>query len=428
MATGTYGYQTGTHWLTTIGNSARTYDANGNTTGSSGAGETFGYGYNDRNRLAVVQRNGQTVATYTYNAFGERVAKTASFPQAIDLRFVYDEANKLIGEYGTSTREYVRLGDLPVAVVDITSTSSSVYYIHSDGLNTPRAISDATGATIWQWSFQSNPFGEKQPTSATGYVFNLRTAGEYYDAETGLNYNVQRSRDTSTGRFLQSDPTGLAGGISTYSAVANNPLSYVDSTGLQQEDPEEELVRRRELKEVLQPDLGPNQLNNPIQWELLEGQCRAPWSTAPRTQAPPPTWTTTRPINTQTPSQIRINQANGSAFQDVVDDWAYGIYTKNTTEVSVRPYTNNQGETAGYRVRVDNMSSTRDTGDIVLIEAKSSETAPLTRNQARGYPLIEEYGGVVVGNNGNPHYPAGTVIPPTSVNIVRPSNLPSSQK
>lgn len=314
-----------------------------------------------------------------------------------------------------------------MAVVDINSTSSSISYVHADGLGTPRAITDATGSVIWQWAYNRNPFGERQPVSTAGYILNLRTAGEYYDAETGLNYNLQRTRDPSTGRFLQSDPTGLSAGINTFAAVANNPLSYIDSTGLT-EEAEEELVRRRELKEVLQADLGPNQVNNNIQWELLEGSCRAPWSTAPRTQAPLPTWTYNRPINTQTPSQIQINQATGSAFQEVVDEWAYGIYTKNTTEVSLRPYTDTEGTTTGYRVRIDNMSSTRDTGDIVLIEAKSSETAPLTRNQTRGYPLIEEYGGVVVGNNGNPHYPAGTVIPPTSVNIVRPSNLPSSKK
>jgi YD repeat-containing protein len=75
QATGTYGYQADTHWPTSIGSEARRYDNAGNTTGNSAAGETWGYGYDGKNRMTVVQRDGSTVAMYTYNAFGQRVAK-----------------------------------------------------------------------------------------------------------------------------------------------------------------------------------------------------------------------------------------------------------------------------------------------------------------------------------------------------------------
>lgn len=74
-------------------------------------------------------------------------------------------------------------------------------------------------------------------------------------------------------------------------------------------------------------------------------------------------------------------------------------------------------------VRVDGMGSNGGTNEPSLYEGKSSETARLTNNQSGGYPFIGQYGGVVVGNNGNPSFPAGTVIPPTNVRIVRPSNL-----
>ena len=232
LATGVYGYQGGTHWLTSIGSAARSYDLNGNTIGSANAGETLGYGYNDRNRLTLVQRNQQTVATYVYNATGERVAKTVTSPQAINERFAYNEASQLIGEYGTTNRDYIWFGNLPVAAVD-NGTTSTISYVHADGLGTARAISDATGNTIWQWAYQSNPFGEQQPTGS--YVYNLRFPGQYFDIEMGLNYNVHRNYDVTTGRYTQSDPLGLAGGLSTYGYVFQSPLMGGDSLGLQED-------------------------------------------------------------------------------------------------------------------------------------------------------------------------------------------------
>ena len=228
LATGTYGYQTGTHWLTSIGSSARTHDANGNTTGNATGGDTFGYGYNDRNRMTVVQRNGQTVASYIYNAMGQRVGKATTANQ----RFAYDEGSQLLGEYGATSRSYVWLDDLPVALVDTNGTTSSVNYIHADGLSTPRVVTDSANTTIWQWPYRSNAFGEQLPTSNSAFTLNMRFPGQYYDAERGYAYNIHRDYEAATGRYAQSDPIGLLGGSSTYSYVGGSPLAAVDLYGL----------------------------------------------------------------------------------------------------------------------------------------------------------------------------------------------------
>ena len=230
LATGTYGYQTGTHLLSTIGSAARSYDPNGNTIGSASGGQTLGFGYDNRNRLSLVQANQQTVATYAYNALGERIGKTVVAPQASE-RFTYDEASQLLGEYGTSNRNYVWFGSLPVAVVDVAGGVADISFVTTDGMGTPRVITNSSGTPVWQWPYQANPFGEQQPTGSLGY--NLRFPGQYYDTESGLVSNGARDcYEPITGRYCESDPTGLAGGTSTYAYANGNPLLNVDPTGL----------------------------------------------------------------------------------------------------------------------------------------------------------------------------------------------------
>lgn len=74
---------------------------------------------------------------------------------------------------------------------------------------------------------------------------------------------------------------------------------------------------------------------------------------------------------------------------------------------------------SGTRTRLDMIGRDAD-GNVSCVECKASETAPLTRNQRQGFPEIEESGAVIVGK-GKPGFPGGTEIPPTRVEISRPS-------
>ncbi|HEY8158201.1 MAG TPA: RHS repeat-associated core domain-containing protein, partial [Methylobacter sp.] len=249
-----------------------TYDAAGHIT-SDGYHQ---FRYDGRGRLVQASSVSQ-VEQYRINGLGQRVAKlhgrapertqdpdgkSGDYGHAPEAHqagqdpdretpagsyFVYDEAGHLLGEYnhhGQPLQETVWLGELPVAVL----AGEQHYFVYADHLNSPRAITNAMGRVVWRWD--SDPFGvtaehESHDRSASGhhvdedpdrdgqrFIYNLRFPGQYYDKETGLHYNTFRDYDPGTGRYIESDPIGLAGGTNTYTYVRNNPLRHTDPLGL----------------------------------------------------------------------------------------------------------------------------------------------------------------------------------------------------
>ncbi|WP_200960608.1 RHS repeat-associated core domain-containing protein [Rhizobacter sp. Root16D2] len=87
-----------------------------------------------------------------------------------------------------------------------------------------------------RWHWLAEPFGTTAPAnnpSGLGvFTQNLRSPGQYADAESGLWYNYFRSYDSSKGGYTQSDPAGLVGGINTFAYVEGNPLLSIDPNGL----------------------------------------------------------------------------------------------------------------------------------------------------------------------------------------------------
>ncbi|HLD66040.1 MAG TPA: RHS repeat-associated core domain-containing protein, partial [Pseudomonas sp.] len=205
------------------------------------------YSYDEQGRLSTTSdANGVLLASYRYNALGQRVFKTLA--NGASWTYLYGPDGQLLGQeqYSASTGKklkgqyWVWLDAMPLAGIELSFnssgavSSSNVYYLHADHLNSPRLASNQNQALIWSWN--SDAFGvgmANQDVDGNGITTDipLRFPGQQYDAHSALHYNYFRDYDPETGRYVESDPIGLAGGLNTYGYVLGNPLKYIDPRG-----------------------------------------------------------------------------------------------------------------------------------------------------------------------------------------------------
>ncbi|QQS12097.1 MAG: RHS repeat protein [Rhodospirillales bacterium] len=229
----TYTYPATSNRLTSIAGGVTrsfTYSASGNALTDVRAGGTWTLGYGPDDRLRTVTQAGATLATYAHDGLGQRARRTAG---AIDRHYVYDQEGMLLAEIdvsGATFREHIAMDGMPLAVVVTTAGTPAIFWVHADRLGTAQKMTDATGAVVWD--LHTAPFGELATLTATAPASNdNRFPGQIADPETGYSYNLFRDYDPRIGRYVQSDPIGLLGGMNTYAYVGGNPLSYIDPTG-----------------------------------------------------------------------------------------------------------------------------------------------------------------------------------------------------
>jgi RHS repeat-associated protein len=134
--------------------------------------------------------------------------------------------------------------------------ASLLYPIVCDHLGTPKELYNAQGECVWQaqhslWgklslvksksynptqavieqNAGSNDYKEDLDFQLPNHSCELRFAGQWFDAESGLHYNYNRYYDPNSGQYLSQDPIGLAGGFRTQAYVAD-PVHWVDPLGL----------------------------------------------------------------------------------------------------------------------------------------------------------------------------------------------------
>ncbi|MBC3874907.1 RHS repeat-associated core domain-containing protein [Undibacterium flavidum] len=115
---------------------------------------------------------------------------------------------------------------------------NGVTYIHTDGLGSPVAKSDANGNLIATSRTRYEPYGMAVAGTATP---TIGFTGHVNDADTGLTYMQQRYYDPVAGRFLSTDPVltdvNTAASFNRYTYALNNPYKYIDPDGRDAGDP-----------------------------------------------------------------------------------------------------------------------------------------------------------------------------------------------
>ena len=167
--------------------------------------------------------SGSPVTTYDVNPEGQRLRKYNSLSSTW---FAPDPTGTLMAEDQDGTwSDYVWLNGKLVAMI----RNGNVYSVHTDQTGRPEGMTNSQRTVIWR---AKNYAFDREVTAGQASGFNLGFPGQYFDEESGLYYNGARDYSPGLGRYIESDPIGLAGGINTYIYAENNPISLVDPLGL----------------------------------------------------------------------------------------------------------------------------------------------------------------------------------------------------
>jgi RHS repeat-associated protein len=189
---------------------------------TTGSGATFGY---DQAARLTAFTKGAATTTYAYDGDGLRAAKTTGGSTA---NFAWDLSADPVDLLSDGSTSYI-YDSAGLPLEQVTSAGVVAYY-HHDQLGSTRMLTSTTGTILGTFSWDpSGTLAGGTGTTTTPFGF----AGEYTDAESGLQYLRARYYDPATGQFITRDPLGAASGeTNLYRYAAGNPLSATDPTGL----------------------------------------------------------------------------------------------------------------------------------------------------------------------------------------------------
>ena len=205
--------------LTQFNTDTLTYDENGNLTSDG----TTTYTWDARNRL-ITMNDPSVSGNFVYDALGRRVSKTIN---GTTTEYIYD-GNDIVAEIQGGAVGATYLRSLNIDESFIRQSSSGTEYYHTDALGSTMALSDDTGTVQTTYSYGS--FGSTTIFGSSSNPFQY--TGRENDG-TGLFYYRARYYSSELKRFISEDPLRLLGsGTNLFNYVNNNPISWIDPTGL----------------------------------------------------------------------------------------------------------------------------------------------------------------------------------------------------
>ena len=202
-----------------FGSYTLTYDGNGNATSLLGPDGLATFEWDARDRLRRVSLADDTL-TFGYDALGRRTLRVADDVVSF---YQYAGADVVREDRGGLDVPYLRgLG----ADETLGQERSLAYML--DGTRSTIGVVDAAGSIAQTFAYE--PFGRAETSDAPDRV-RYQFTGRERDTDW-LYYYRARYYNPRLARFLQPDPLGRAGGANPYAYAANNPLSFIDPSGL----------------------------------------------------------------------------------------------------------------------------------------------------------------------------------------------------
>lgn len=202
------------------------YDANGNVVSMPGRTLTF----DAKQQLARVEVAGGADVAFFYDHKGVLCRREATAAGSTETTHYVDN---LFESRDGSTMRWILAGDLPIACI----SDGTTVFIHNDHLGSAVVYTDAGGDLVTETAF--HPFGSVVVTPSGGLPPAFAT--KKLDADIGLYYFNARWYSPTMGRFVSPDPLYLyqpeqglqePKRLNPYAYAGNNPVRYVDPSGL----------------------------------------------------------------------------------------------------------------------------------------------------------------------------------------------------